>query len=200
MSITDPEESTFQELMSRVRSGDDRAAAELVRLYEPTIRRIARVRLADAHLQRQFDSMDICQSVLGSFFVRAASGQYELTTPDQLLALLVSMSRKKLIDLTRRAGAARRDYRRTEKGAPDERQCAAAGPTPSQEVAGEELLAEFRNRLSAEERRLADQRAAGHDWNQIAAAVGGSPEALRKQLARAVDRVCCELGLDEPDD
>jgi RNA polymerase sigma-70 factor (ECF subfamily) len=200
MTSTAPDDNMFQQLMQRVRSGDQEAAAELVRLYEPTIRRIARVRLADAHLQRQFDSMDICQSVLGSFFVRAALGQYELTTPDQLLSLLVSMSRKKLIDLTRRAGAARRDYRRLEKGAPDERQCVAGELSPSQQVAGEELLVEFRKRLSEEERRLADQRAAGHDWNQIAVTFGGSPEALRKQLARAVDRVSCELGLDDLDE
>ena len=61
-------------------------------------------------------------------------------------------------------------------------------------------VVEFRKRLSEEERRLADQRVAGHDWNQIAATFGGSPEALRKQLARAVDRVSCELGLDDPDE
>jgi len=45
--------------------------------------------------------MDICQSVLASFFVRAALGQYELETPGHLLKLLVSMSRKKLIDHAR---------------------------------------------------------------------------------------------------
>ena len=73
-------------------------------------------------------------------------------------------SRKKLIDLTRRAGAARRDYRRTEKGAPDERQCVADQPSPSQQVAGEELLVEFRKRLSEEERQLADQRSLNLDW------------------------------------
>ena len=32
---------------------------------------------------------------------------------------------------------------------------------------------------------------------EIAAERGGSAEALRKQLARALDRVAAELGLDE---
>ena len=32
--------------------------------------------------------MDICQSVMASFFVRAALGQYQLNTPEQLLNLL----------------------------------------------------------------------------------------------------------------
>jgi len=192
-----PEASTFQELIRRVRAGDARAAEELVRLYEPTIRRVVRVRLGDARLQRLFDSTDICQSVFGSFFVRTALGQYELDTPEQLLSLLVNMSRKKVIDQIREAGAARRDYRRGQGLSPQEEH-AAPGPSPSEQVSGEELLREFRRRLSEDERRLAEARADGRDWKQIAAERGGSPEALRKQLARAVDRVAGELGLEQP--
>ena len=58
---------------------------ELVRLYEPEVRRIIRTRLTDLHLRPLLDSQDICQSVLGNFFVRAATGQFELDTPQQLL-------------------------------------------------------------------------------------------------------------------
>ncbi len=79
------DDSSFQDLIRRVRSGDDDAAAELVRRYEPAIRRVVRLRLTDARLRRVFDSMDVCQSVLGSFFVRAAMGQYDLDNSDQLL-------------------------------------------------------------------------------------------------------------------
>ena len=39
-------------------------------------------------------------------------------------------------------------------------------------------------------------RRQGLDWGAIAAEVGGTPEALRKKLARAVDRVARELHLD----
>jgi RNA polymerase sigma-70 factor (ECF subfamily) len=191
-----PEDNTFQDLIARIRAGDGAAAAELVRRYEPTIRRVARVRLMDSRLQRLVDSMDICQSVFGSFFVRTALGEYDLDTPEQLLNLLVTMSRKKVVDQARRAGAARRDFRR-EQGAVDERQWAARDARPSEQVAGAELLDEFRRRLSADERQLADKRAAGLGWSEIAAERGESPEALRKQLARAIDRVSQELGLEE---
>src|SRR4051794_9865861 len=191
------EESEFQDLIRRVRAGDEAAAAEIIRIYEPAIRRAARVRLVDPRLRRLFDSMDICQSVLASFFVRAALGQYELDQPDQLLRLLVTMSRKKLIDQAREQGAARRDYRRADAREHVAGELAANAPTPSQQVAANELLEEFRNRLSDDERRLADDRAQGHDWASIAADRGGSPEALRKKLARAVDRVAVELGLDD---
>jgi RNA polymerase sigma factor (sigma-70 family) len=192
-----PEESDFQALIRRVRAGDEAAAEELVRAYEPAIRRAARVRLVDSRLRRLFDSMDICQSVLASFFVRAALGQYELDRPEQLLRLLVDMSRKKLVDHTREQAAARRDYRRTPAGGADVGDVAAADPSPSQQVAAHELLREFRGRLSEDERQLADRRASGFDWAQIATERGASPEALRKRLTRAVDRVARELGLDD---
>jgi len=47
-------------------------ALELVREYEPLIRREVRLHLEDQRLARLFDSMDICQSVLASFFLRTA--------------------------------------------------------------------------------------------------------------------------------
>src|SRR5439155_1979963 len=93
-----PENESAVELFQRVRGGDGAAAAELVRRYEPAIRRRVRVwlRLQDPRLRRVFDSMDICQSVLASFFVRAAAGQYELQDPGQLIALLFRMAQHKL--------------------------------------------------------------------------------------------------------
>ncbi len=190
------EESAFQSLMHRVRAGDQEAAAELVRLYEPAIRRAARVWAVDPRLRRAFDSLDICQSVFASFFVRTALGQYELNRPEQLLNLLVAMSKKKLVDHARQEGAARRDFRRRQAGSDRDKDLAASAASPSKEVEVGELLDEFRKRLSEEERQLAEARSLGHDWDQIAAARGGSPEALRKRLARAVDRVAQELHLD----
>jgi RNA polymerase sigma-70 factor (ECF subfamily) len=189
-----PKTNPFQELIHRIRAGDEAAAAELVRLYEPAIRRAARIRLADSNLRRLFDSIDISQSVFASFFVRAALGQYELDKPERLLGLLVAMSRKKLADHARQQAAARRDYRRTRNGI-DEGMLPAAGSSPDQRVATNELIDEFRKRLSQDERRLAEQRALGRGWDQIAAEEGGSAEALRKQLARAIDRISQELGL-----
>jgi RNA polymerase sigma-70 factor (ECF subfamily) len=44
---------------------------------------------------------------------------------------------------------------------------------------------------------LLELRQQGLDWAAIAAQVGGSAEARRKQLARAVERVGGELGLEE---
>src|SRR5258708_26892090 len=105
------DDRSFREFIGRVRRGDEQAATELVRRYEPAIRRAVRFRLTDVHLRRTCDSMDVCQSVLLSFFVRAASGQYDLDTPEQLLRLLTTMARNKLLNHARHEHATRRDNR-----------------------------------------------------------------------------------------
>jgi RNA polymerase sigma-70 factor (ECF subfamily) len=171
-----------------------------VRTYEPAIRRVVRLRLTDTRLRRAFDSMDVCQSVLASFFVRAALGQYDMDSPDQLLKLLAQMARHKVTDRMRRERAGRRDLARRAEDSRAGEQVAAAEASPSQVVAGRELLAEFRRRLSPEERDLAELRADGREWADIAAERGESPEALRKRLARGLDRVAQQLGLDEASD
>src|SRR5213076_3508437 len=136
----------FTELIDRVRAGDEHAAADLVRRYEPEIRSEVRFLLRDPFLRRSFDSMDICQSVMGSFFLRAALGEYDLNRPEDLVRLLISMTRNKVVDATRRQRAQRRDHRRsTSLDAVD---LAAQTPSPSQVVEGRELLAAFRDRLS----------------------------------------------------
>jgi RNA polymerase sigma-70 factor (ECF subfamily) len=186
-----PANDSFPALLRRVRAGDQAAAAELVRQYEGEIRRAVRLRL-DPHLARALDSMDICQSVLGNFFVRAAAGQFELEEPAQLLKLLVKMARNRLLDHARK---------------PANRPVAADSAvltgavgreeTPSQVASYEELLQKVRETLTAEERDLAEQRALGRPWAEIAAARGDSPERLRKLLERALDRVTREVGLEE---
>jgi RNA polymerase sigma-70 factor (ECF subfamily) len=154
------------------------------------IRREVRVRLRDPRLYSRFDWMDICQSVMASFFVRAAAGQYELEQPDQLLRLLVVMTRHKLAKQQRRHRADRRDYRRSELQDPQDLEGrSTAAPSPSRLVAGRELLEEFRRRLTEEERQLADLRAQGYQWAEIAGLVGGTRGARSKQLARALDRI-----------
>src|SRR5438270_11050286 len=118
-----------------MRGGDQAAATELMRRYEPAVRRVARIRLGEANMQRLLDSMDICQSVFASFFVRAALGQYDIDTPEQVMHLLVAMSRRKVIDQMRGAAAERRDYRRIEAVDAEEQGCPSRDPTPSQQVA-----------------------------------------------------------------
>jgi RNA polymerase sigma-70 factor (ECF subfamily) len=191
------ESTAFPDFIRLIRAGDDQAARELVERYEPVIRCEVRLRLRDPRLYSRFDWTDICQSVMASFFVRAAAGQYDLEQPDQLLRLLVVMTRKKLAYQARRHCAGMRDCRRMAACDPAYLDGPTAAPSPSRLVVGRELLAEVNRRLSPEERLLADLRADGCEWTEIAARLGGTAEARRKQLARAVDRVEQQLNGSE---
>jgi RNA polymerase sigma-70 factor (ECF subfamily) len=187
-----PEDLEFRELIQRIRTGDQQAAAELVRQYEPEIRRAVRLRLNNPKLGRVLDSIDVCQSVMGRFFVGAAAGQFELENPGQLLRLLVTMAKNRVIDHARKPS-----NRPDSFGAEDrEYQVPGRGDTPSVIVSQKELLSEMRRRLTPEEQKLSELRSRGVDWAGIAQELGGSPEALRKKLERAMDRVTRELGLD----
>jgi RNA polymerase sigma factor (sigma-70 family) len=199
MPPTPSDANSFMGFLDRVRGGDQRAAEELVRLYEPEIRREVRLRLRDPRLRRDFDSVDICQSVLGSFFARASLGQYDLQKPEDLIKLLVTMTRNKLVGQVRKQQTQKRDLGRRDAAGQEKVQAFASGPTPSLEVANEELIQEFRKRMSPEELRIAERRTQGQDWQSIASELGGTAESCRKQLSRAMDRVSQELGLDEAD-
>ena len=192
-----PPDPSFEELIRQVGGGDEEAATRLVRDFEPVVRRVLRARLRDGRARPEFDSMDICQSVLAAFFVRAATAQYDLKEPDDLIKLLVTMTRNKLAEQMRRQHRLRRDSRRTVGGV-EELALAGGDPTPSSVVANQELLEQARQRLSEEERQLVELRGRGLSWEEVATSVGGTAGARRNQLARALDRVAQELRLDEP--
>jgi RNA polymerase sigma-70 factor (ECF subfamily) len=192
------EEQPFRVFIDRIRAGDNVAAAELVERFGAAIRLEVRMRMRDRRLNRLFDSGDVCQSVLASFFVRAALGQYDLENDQDVIKLLARMAHNKIASQARKHRNLTRDARRV-VGDLGELAEVAGGPTPSRIVVGREILQLFRQHMTDEERRLADGRALGRPWAEIVAEVGGTPEARSKQLARALDRIGRELGLDELD-
>jgi RNA polymerase sigma factor (sigma-70 family) len=189
----------FEKLMSRVQAGDADAAAELVQHYEPEIRLEVRVRLRiqDGRVRRLLDSMDITQSVLASFFAGVAVGRFAPEHPQQLLGLLVTMARNKLLTQVRNQRRQRRDVRRSESYDAAVHDVAAGGESPSQIAANRELLGELRKRLTVEERSISDRRGEGLPWTAIANELGGTAEGRRKQLERAFARIAGELNLDD---
>jgi RNA polymerase sigma-70 factor (ECF subfamily) len=187
---------SFGELIERVKSGDEQAASQLVKEFEPVVRRELRFRLRDSRARFELDSMDISQSVLSNFFVRVATRQYDLKEQGDLVKLLVTMTRNKVAENLRAQHRQRRDSRRTVQGV-EGMPLASADPTPSRVLAGKEILQLVRQSLSGEERRLVDLRCQGLSWEEIADSLGGSADARRKQMARAIDEIVHKLRLDE---
>lgn len=185
---------TLTELVGRLRAGDDSAAEQIVLEYEPQIRRLIRLRLTDHRLRRVVDSGDICQSVFGNFFARAFMGQFDLSQPAKLMALLSTMARNKLIER----------YRKEEVRKPPGAQvqyselasdAVSRDPTPSTDLSLAELQQRVESCMSEKERKIATQRKLGVSWATIGESFGESKEAVRKQFERAMQRVLEELNL-----
>jgi ECF sigma factor len=188
-------ENPFATYVARLRTGDQAALEELVARYTPVIKLEARMRLRSPNLRAVLDSMDICQSVLKSFFLRAAAGQFDIDRPEDLRKLLVQMACNKSLEAARHEYAQKRDARRS-VGLGDEAHQVPCENDPVDEVEWQELLLRGRQMLSPSEQRLAEARAAGQTWDEIAMIVGGSPDGLRMQFTRAQARVAKALGLE----
>ena len=194
------EPAQFQELIQRVRNRDEDAARELTMRYEKVIRRVVWISLRDSRLRQVMDSMDVCQSVLASFFVRTALGQYELDKPEHLINLLTTMTRNKLTNQIHRHRAQRRDIRKSLTIETDGIQLMDRASDPSEQASAKEILEKIRSQLDPELRYLADQRSQGRTWKDLAEELGGTDVALRKKLTRALNRMMSDMGIDEASD
>jgi RNA polymerase sigma factor (sigma-70 family) len=188
----------FRELLARVRQGDQAAANEIVRQYEPLVRAAARQPLDALSLRRIMDSADISQAVLANFFLSMADGAFNLQDEDQLVKLLITMARNRVRDEARRERAERRGG----GGVADESDHCLAGlqadePTPSSIVSDRELSELVYSKLPAEIRLLAEARVAGVEWTQLATQHNSTPQALRKKMARAMEKLARDLAVDE---
>ncbi|MFT3883665.1 MAG: sigma-70 family RNA polymerase sigma factor [Gemmatales bacterium] len=180
----------FHDLLQRVRTGDEAAAFELVKSYEPQVRAAIRSRLRDPAMKRHFDSIDICQSVMASFFPRAAHGQFELHEPKQLVGLLVQMARNKLAHQMRRHRQQCRDVGvEVSADASSFGELQGADLPPDRIAMAREELERLKDRLDPEARLMADLRSEGREWTEVAEKLGGTPEARRKQFQRALAAV-----------
>jgi DNA-directed RNA polymerase specialized sigma24 family protein len=185
----------FADLLLKVRQGDAQAAADLVRLYEPEVRRFVRHRLNSPKMRRLLDSLDVCQSVFANFFARVGDGQFDLRHPLQLQQLLMTMAGNRLLDHVRQQTAARRGGAQANVGQ-ESAWVADPGPGPHEALETRDLVDLIRSRLSAEEIALLDPWMNGEEWPSIGERMGASAEALRKRFTRAIDRVSYELGLE----
>ncbi len=183
------ENTDFVDFLRRIRAGDEEAARELVRRFEPLIRREVRMRLGDERLNRAFDSIDVSQSVLAYFFSRAATGEYTLDCPDQLARLLLTMARNRLISRARSERRLVRDVGRISADPRALEQVVDAQPTPSEFLSRQEELELVKASLSDEECQIFELRSQGLSWDEVASQLGGSCQSRRMQFSRGLDRV-----------
>jgi len=186
--------AAFVDLMTQVRAGEATACNRLIETYGDEIRRVIRIRLREPLVQSIVDTSDIYQSVMLDFFARIRKDHYQFESPKDLINLLLTMARHKLWNHARHARVRRLEPQSqldtsSLEGVTDDEE------TPSTAAMGNELLEKVMRMLSTEEKRLAAYRREGLDWNEIAKRTGEHPDAVRKRLMRAIDRVFIALKL-----
>jgi RNA polymerase sigma-70 factor, ECF subfamily len=88
------EAASFDEVMTRLRKGDQAAAAEVFRRFANRLIGLARTHL-DHRLRQKVGPEDVMQSALKSFFVRHADGKFDLAGWDNLWSMLVVITLRK---------------------------------------------------------------------------------------------------------
>jgi hypothetical protein len=134
--------------------------------------------------------------VLASFFLRAASGQFDLSAPAQLVALLTKMAHNKLAMHARSEYRQRRDIRRATQLPVELPESPLRAPQPVKQLADRDLLAQAFELMEPQVREMADSRAEGAEWTDNASKYGGTAEGRRKQFRRARDRIAETLQID----
>jgi RNA polymerase sigma factor (sigma-70 family) len=93
---------SFSVLFHRARERDPQAMEELCRQYEPRLRIVARVLLGPA-LRPALDSMDLVQSVHRSLLIGIREEKFDVSTPENLIALALTLLRRKVARHWRRS-------------------------------------------------------------------------------------------------
>lgn len=189
----------FATLLARARGGDRAALEELARTYEPKLRLVARVLLGPA-LRPYLDSVDLVQSVHKSLLVGLRDQKFAFDTSDDLLALALTMVRRKVA----------RQWRRLQR---QQRLCGESGEPadlaylltalsrpqddPAQAAQFNDSIAQLCRNLNDAERRLLELRLEGYTPAECAAALNLSAVAFRVRLTRLRQRLRAAKVLDD---
>jgi RNA polymerase sigma factor (sigma-70 family) len=179
----------IQDLLMRIKDGDEGAACELLTRYESKVRLVVRRQLPRL-LRSRFDSLDFLQSVWGSFFHKIRTGPNDLIEEQNLIAFLAWAARNKVIDEYRRTATQKQDVAREERlpiqG--DEQACLAVGDTPSQLAQAHETYDRLRDLLPEDRRVILDLKADGYSCREIGDRIGMSERTVQRVLEDLRDR------------
>jgi RNA polymerase sigma factor (sigma-70 family) len=181
----------FAALVAAARTGDEAALARLAREYEPKVRIVARVLLGPA-LRPYLDSMDLVQSVHRSLMVGLRQQKFDISSPENLVGLAVTMVRRKA---ARHWARLQRQQRLS--GAGDDRgnlpallvSLGSPEADPAREAEYQDAVRHLCRKLTDVEQRMLTLRLQGHTTAEVADALGLSPIALRVRLTRLRQRL-----------
>jgi RNA polymerase sigma factor (sigma-70 family) len=185
------EVTDFDLLLAAARSGDETAMQRLIQQYEPELRIVARHRLGPA-LRPHLDTIDLVQSVHRSLLIGLRAARFDISSPENLIALAVTIVQRKAAKHWRHLKRQQRlsghddsqgDLLETMLSLRADREDATNG------VATRELLAQWLRDVDPVERRLIELRLEGHSTVEVAKLLDLDPDVLRVKLSRLRKRM-----------
>jgi RNA polymerase sigma-70 factor (ECF subfamily) len=176
----------FQQLLQRVRDGDNTAAAEVMRAYEQEVRRAASVQRSAPHLRGAVDTDDLAQTAFRRLFEQLNAGR-EFNDPAHLRHWLLRVIHNRKVELLR--------LRLGRDGGPREAQMAPDAPQPADvqslqpdRAAEDHELHEILHRLlSGEDARLVELRVLqGRRWREMAELMNQPLATVRQHTMNAL--------------
>jgi RNA polymerase sigma-70 factor (ECF subfamily) len=151
---------SFDDLMARLRTGDDEAAAQVFNRFANRLIVLARQRLGP-RIRQKLDPEDVLQSVFRSFFVHQAAGQITgLESWDSLWAMLVVITLRKCGRQIKFYRSASRDVRReipvlgADSDSSSDGGTSSDEPTPSEAAMLAETVEQLMNDLDERHRAI----------------------------------------------
>ena len=193
------EQSSFQELLTRVNEGSQEAAWQLIERYGSHIRAVVRRRMHPS-LRTFLDSEDFVQSVWGSL-VRIGPRLTDIDHPEQLVALMAKIARNKVIDEVRRRTKTEK-HRVTHQMPPEDFAKSKIvtiqyeQPTPSQFAVARERWEFILKGETETAKRVVELRLGGRTYVEIASELGINERTVR----RTIDRLIARGGADIDDE
>jgi len=180
-------EPSDEQLLRRIRSGDQDAATQLYTRYVTRLRALAQAKCSST-LARRLDADDIVQSVFRMFFQGVRKGFYDVPAGDDLWKLLLVMSLNKIRSKGAYHKAAKRDVRLTntidEADGSVENHMASGRQTQGlMEVVVKEAL----EHLEPRQREMVEMRVQGHEITEIARLTGRSKRTVERNLQEVRD-------------
>jgi RNA polymerase sigma-70 factor (ECF subfamily) len=181
----------FATLLSRARQGDEAAMAELAREYEAEVRIVARV-LLGPKLRPYLDSLDLVQSVHRSLMVGLRAGKVDVSSPERLVALTLTMVRRKIARQWRRHQRQQRlDVREADSDALTGRLMELTRPEddPAKQAQLRDTLRRVCDGLDDLDRQVLGLRLAGHSTAEAARQLSQNADVLRVRMSRLRQRL-----------
>lgn len=181
----------FDLLLQAVRCGDEIAMQRLVSQYEPELRIVARNRLGKA-LRPHLDTIDLVQSVHRSLLIGLRGNRFDISSPEKLIGLAVTIVRRKAAKhwrhLKRQQRLSEHDDSRDDFV---ETMLSLRSPQNEalSELAAQEILAQWLTSLDPVEKQLITLRLDGHSTAEVAKTLDLDPDVLRVKLSRLRKRL-----------